>query len=358
MTQVKLTQMFEGSMMTEYGAGYRATFKGDVTLLFAIFAMCFTISCGRSVEQNSAPQELQSPVVATHDLIATQVQPAATDEEEQPKEDGQIPVEETSASQERNTPTPVAEQDPAESRVEPVETNEKRQPQLGAGGLPITRVPFPTVPLWQPDIFVARTPDASISVHKVIISPENITLIYSVELSEEYSFWTDDESPVATMQGDSRGAALAPLLSKVLRRRDEVSLGALSFGPYDADSVFYELVISEIRAFQASSGMQVTIQGPWTIPVLKQHDILAYIKPSEYPHLYFDGRSHSDRRDVEVYEYPGTYQGESPIGWITTGRIRIMGSSSVRFMVKPDGDVVEISRQQYSNMLDYVHELE
>ena len=132
--------------MTERGAGHRATVNVTATLLFAIFAICFVTSCNNSMEQASASQERQSPVVAAQELTAIQEQTAATDEEEQPKGDGQIPVEQTSTSQERNMPTPAAEQDLAESRLEPVETNENGQPQLGAGGLPITRVgPPPTI---------------------------------------------------------------------------------------------------------------------------------------------------------------------------------------------------------------------
>ena len=142
-------------MIAKLGAGYRTTVNVTATLLFAIFAICVTTSCGRPfMEQASAPQVGQSPVVATQDLIATQVQPAATDEEEQPKRDGQIPVEQSSASQGRYTPSPAAERDPAESRVEPVETSEEGQPQLGVGGLPITRVgPPPTIfePGWESD---------------------------------------------------------------------------------------------------------------------------------------------------------------------------------------------------------------
>ena len=142
-------------MIAKLGAGYHTTVNVTATLLFAIFAICVTTSCGRpSMEQDSAHRELQSTEVATQELIATQVQPAATDEEGQPKRDGQIPVKQSSAPQERYTPSPAAERDPAESRVEPVETSEEGQPQLGAGGLPITRVgPPPTIfePGWESD---------------------------------------------------------------------------------------------------------------------------------------------------------------------------------------------------------------
>ena len=358
-------------MTIKLGADSFAIQRLAAKILTLISAICLTVSCVNSTEQPSIPREFQLRMAATQQLAATQEEPAPMGGQEQrsrSNEDGNLSVEGTSVYQENQgtvvaivtsvPPPTVLAQGPGEIQKTPFPNNEKGQP-LGAGGVPITRLHPPgSAPLWQLDNLVARTHEASISVHKLIISPETVTVIYSIELSEDYLFHTVDEALVATLQGDSRSATLTPIMSRVLHREDEVLLGALSFGPYDSDSLFYALVIAEMRALQASSRAEVTIHGPWTIPVIKQHDRLDWITPSKHPHMYIDGSWYSDRRDVEVSFFPRTYQGDSAIGWITTEKIVVKKTSLVHFLVKTDGDVIEISERQYADIREHVQALE
>ena len=55
------------------------------------------------------------------------------------------------------------------------------------------------VPPWQSDNFVARTDIASISVHKVVVSSDVITLIYSIELPHTEAHRTIMVSPAAVL---------------------------------------------------------------------------------------------------------------------------------------------------------------
>ena len=239
-------------------------------------------------------------------------------------------------------PTPLSQSTEPQS---PVPRNQVSTPEV----LPTVNVGPEAVPIWQPDHFVDRTQDASIAIHKIVISSDVITLVYSIELAHADSGKTVMVSPTAILQGERPDHALMPTLARVLYSGVDVSLGALSFGPYSSDSLYYRLVIPELSVVQMSDRSEMTVQGPWTIPVMKRHEDERAILPSWFPHLYWDGRSHSDRNDVKVRHNPVGYEGDSEIGWVVTSGFYFL-DRPVYFMVKADGDVVEISEEWYVNI--------
>ena len=96
--------------------------------------------------------------------------------------------------------------------------------------LPPTVNPGPAVfPPWQPDHLVARTADASVAVHKVVISEGLITLLYSIELAHADLHRTILVSPKAQLVGSRPKDALAPSVERILYHGVDASLGALSF---------------------------------------------------------------------------------------------------------------------------------
>ena len=223
--------------------------------------------------------------------------------------------------------------------------------------LPPTVNPGPAVfPPWQPDHLVARTADASVAVHKVVISEGLITLLYSIELAHADPHRTILVSPSARLVGSGPEDALPPTVKKILYHGVDVSLGALSFEGHSLDSAFYSLVIPELSVSRMSDGRETTIPGPWVISVIKEHESVHDTRQSWFPHQYWDGRAHSDRRDVRLRHNPVGYEGESSIGWIVTSGFYFL-HRPVYFMVRPDGNVVEISEEWYVNIDQLLEEI-
>ena len=103
-------------------------------------------------------------------------------------------------------------------------------------------------------------------------------------------------------------------------------------------------------------GRETTVPGPWSIPVIKEHEKVHDTTQSWFPHQYWDGRAHSDRRDVRIRHNPVGYVGETSIGWIVTSGFYFL-DRPVYLMVKPDGRVVEISEEWYRNIDRLLEEL-
>ncbi len=213
-------------------------------------------------------------------------------------------------------------------------------------------------PLWQPDHLVARTEEAAIAIHHIVMSRDRVTFIYSVELAQVDSDQTVMVLPNATLQAGGPDYAQAPTLAKVLYSGADVSLGAVSFGSFglfDTGSLFFTLVVSELTVDRLSDGTKRTIDGPWIIPVIKRNSVT--IRTSGFPRTSWDGRAHSDRRDVELRRDPGRYYTDTPIGRVATRGFFFL-DRPVYFMVKPDGAVIEISEERYENFDEFLSNLE
>ena len=216
----------------------------------------------------------------------------------------------------------------------------------------------PPPPLWQPDRLVARTEEASIAIHHIVIARGNVTFFYSVELPQTDSQDNVTISPTATLQASGPDAVQTPTMAKALYSDTAVSFGALSFGSFgqfDTGSLFFTLAISDLTVERLSDGTKRTIDGPWTIPVIKRNS--ATVRTSGFPHDNWDGRAHSDRRSVELSLEPGRNHGDSPIGRVVTRGFFFMGQP-VYFMVEPDGSVTEISEERYEDFDEFLNDLE
>ena len=224
--------------------------------------------------------------------------------------------------------------------------------------VPPTINPGPAVyPPWQPDHFVARTAEASVAVHKVVISEDLVTLIYSIELAHADLARTVLVSPEARLIGSRPEEVLAPSAGEILRHGYDASLGSLSFQGISTDSAFYSLVIPELNVSRVSDGRETTVPGPWTIPVIKEHENIDDTRQSWFPRQHWDGRLHSDRRGVRSRNPRKVYEGESSIGWIVTGGFYFLGRP-LYLMVGRDGNVVEIPNAWFWNAERLLAELE
>ena len=233
-----------------------------------------------------------------------------------------------------------------------------QQPQISTPTLSPTHNPGPAPPLWQPDQFVSRTEKATIAIHHIAMSGENITLFYSIELTNVDSHERVMVLPTAMLQVGGPDDAQAPALAKVLYSGVNVSLGALSFGslePFDTYSLFLTLVISELTVERFSDGTKMIIDGHWEIPLIRRNSVT--VRTSRFPRQSWDGRAHSDRRQIWLSTHPGGYHGHSAIGWVATRAFYFL-DRIVYFMVKPDGDVIEISEEWYENIDEFLSNLE
>ena len=215
----------------------------------------------------------------------------------------------------------------------------------------------PPPPLWQLDQLVARTGEAAIAVHHTVMSPKNLTLFYSVELRDVDSHERVMIAPTATIVAAGEDPAQVPTLAKVLYSGVDVSLGALSFGSFelfDTDSLHFTLVVSELTLTRFSDGAKETLNGPWTIPVIRRNSVTT--RTSGFPDESWDGRIHSDHNLVGLSLHPGGYHGDSTIGRVATRAFYFL-DRTVYFMVRPDGEVVEISEEWYENVDELLDDL-
>ena len=234
------------------------------------------------------------------------------------------------------------------------------QPQAAATEPPTatTKHTRPPPPLWQPDHLVARTEEASVVIHYIVMSPKHVTLFYSVELHEVESHERVKVLPSATLHAGDADRAQAPTLAKVLYSGVDVSLGALSFGSFESfstDSLHFTVDVSELVVHRFADGTRTTIEGPWTIPIIRRTS--PTVRTSGFPKNSWDGRAHSDGREIGLSTHAGGYHGDSAIGRVDTRAFYFL-DRTVYFMVRPDGDVVEISEEWYENIDEFLSNLE
>ena len=189
------------------------------------------------------------------------------------------------------------------------------------------------------------------------MSPKHLTLLYSVELHDVESHERVKVLPNATLQAGDAAHAQSPTLAKVLYSGVDVSLGALSFGSFESfgtDSLYFTLDVSELVVHRFADGTRTTLEGSWTIPVIRRTS--PTVRTSGFPEISWDGRTHSDRRRIGLSTHTGGYHGDSEIGRVDTRAFYFL-DRTVYFMVRPDGDVVEISEDWYEDVDEFLSNL-
>lgn len=209
----------------------------------------------------------------------------------------------------------------------------------------------PPIAIWEPDRLVARTEEATISIHHVVMHPGYLTLFYSAELQTVDFDGRIMIQPKATLRANSPDDEQGPTLIKPLYSDADISLGALSFGSFesfDTNSLSFTLVVSELSVERFSDGTRTTIDGPWTIPLIRK--IPDMERTSRFDSTHWDGRAKSDLGTVGLSPHTGPRYGESTLFGRVSLRAFHFLDRRLHFMVKPDGDVVEISRERFDEL--------
>ena len=158
--------------------------------------------------------------------------------------------------------------------------------------------PGPPPHAWRTDALVARTHEASITVHQFTMSEKMFTLLYSVELTAE-SARTADVVPHAELISYPTGQSGDAVAHKVLHRAPGVSLGGLSF-ELSGTPDYLSLQIDALTIEDFASRTQRMLVGPWQIPLLRKRSNDPQV--SGFRFGSWTGRRYSDADRVKSFE--------------------------------------------------------
>ena len=217
-------------------------------------------------------------------------------------------------------------------------------------------------PQWVIDHYVDRINGASIAVHKVVVNDDIVTLLFSIELDHIIFDQSHFIVPNATLVSDADDT-LKPLFYKILYDDIDVALSAITFQLPSDVSRHYSLFVDDLTFTHYADGETENLFGPWHIPIIRLNDYRVSGRIIvENGHQFWEGRPTSDRGDVGVriggpQGYSQGFSGDSPIGWIVTSAFDFL-DRHVYFLVKPDGDVIEITESRYYHIDELFETLE
>ena len=137
-------------------------------------------------------------------------------------------------------------------------------------GVPSRSGPPPRA--WQLDGLVARSPELSLSVHQVVVSPDFMTVLYSAELVVAPG-QVADLLPTAKLISSADSGVAGLVMSKTLFRADGVSLGVLTFGLDDMSGRYMTLLVDDLLLRSFSDGSMRRMVGPWQIPLVRKRTL-------------------------------------------------------------------------------------
>ena len=210
-------------------------------------------------------------------------------------------------------------------------------------------VPEPDSPYWRvadSQHMVVSNEDYRLSIHKFLVSPQHITIIYSTETinGNGYTNLTNR----ATLVGDDGQIKIAKKLES-LASTSTKALASITFEPYSVGATNLSLTIPELTKYTTDGSQTVTsLSSSW------QTNVLTRLKPQETTNKIFrlDGIDASQDTFVEKGPY-GSFLGSSPQGQVGTVSFSVNGQSRY-FLVKQDGHIQEISQQNISDIKSYL----
>lgn len=155
---------------------------------------------------------------------------------------------------------------------------------------------------------VARSSEASISVHKIILTSDYITIFYSVEvLRPDFvgRVFLLDTTRLITETQDKKYEATS---IQSLGYASGTTFGSITFGPYQEGNMSLTLSILGLALRNIVGGSDLFVPGPWEIPLLNNR------RPDEPVHYIWSirGRVASDGGVVTRFpshEFAGTLPG-------------------------------------------------
>ena len=208
-------------------------------------------------------------------------------------------------------------------------------------GVPSRSGPPPRA--WQLDGLVARSPELSLSVHQVVVSPDFMTVMYSAELVVAPG-QVADLLPTAKLISSADSGVAGLVMSKTLFRADGVSLGVLTFGLDDMSGRYMTLLVDDLLLRSFSDGSMRRMVGPWQIPLVRKRTLGVVV--SGFGYYNFAGRPFSDKGSVELVMDPPAHY-ETPMGLVALGAYKVEGDA-VFLLFQPDGNVIEITKERFS----------
>ena len=197
---------------------------------------------------------------------------------------------------------------------------------------------------WHLDGLVARSPEISLSVHQVVVSPDFMTVLYSVELVVPPG-QVADFLPTAKLISSADSGVAGLVMSKTFSRADGVSLGALTFGLDDMSGRYVTLLVDDLLVKSFSDGSTRRMVGPWQIPLVTKRSPGLVV--SGFGYRNFEGRRYSDKGSVELKIQPVAHIETPSMGRVALGAYEVDGNA-VFLLFKPDGNVIEITEEWFS----------
>lgn len=216
-------------------------------------------------------------------------------------------------------------------------------------------VPHPAVPVskWQalsPSEWVASDQSITINVHRIIVTPRHVTLLYSVTLPSPmlgpdhlFAAILSPETSLVT-----KGQQMPMVRSVPIRSSANVNLGVAVFQPYIGGGDILTLHIRGIE-IKKPGALPVRVAGRWEIPLLRD------LAPGVTTQTIYNIPGLSERRigDTTIRNLGGAFTGDSPRGQVATFGVTI-GDMSVYLLVAESGDIEGLSEEEYNNILTYL----
>ena len=216
---------------------------------------------------------------------------------------------------------------------------------------PETAQPRPPRTLWRlsaPENLVATTPHANLHIHDVVLTPQHITLVYSIDLLNDESNGSEGFlSPDSTLVG-SGGAVHKATAAQRLAAYGSTTLASITFEPYKAGNRELYLRSPALIISDTDSSQTSQITGPI------QLQILTRVGPDDSSNSItrLSGLRYSIS-GVTTAGIPGSFVGSSPRGQVATVGYKVYGVEKW-FLVEQDGRVEELSEDDSADILGFL----
>lgn len=199
--------------------------------------------------------------------------------------------------------------------------------------------------------WVASLQGVTMTIHRVIVAPQHITLLYSMELST--SMLGPDQMFAVTLPPETHLATeqqrMGLLRSIPIRSFANVNLGMAVFEPYAGGGETLTLTVHEIE-IKKPGVSPMTVTNNWEIPLLRDRAPEA----STLAIYNIPGLSEVQAGGIAIRNLGGGFTGDSPRGQVVSLGVKMGDTDAVYLLVTEAGDIEELSAEQYENILAYL----
>ena len=201
-----------------------------------------------------------------------------------------------------------------------------------------------------PTQWTASAQNVTVTVHRVIVAPRHITILYSVAFPT--SMVGPDRPFAATLAPQTHLASKAHQMRMLraipIRSFANVNLGVAVFEPYPNDGETLILDIPEIE-LKKSGVSPITVTSAWGIPLLR--DQAPNVASSSIYNV--PGLPENQVGSITIKNLGGAFTGDSPRGQVVTFAVGV-GDTDIYMLVTETGDVEALNAEEYKNILVYL----